>query len=359
VTPDPDDPVRRGRFAVLADGHLDFHFGKTAIGLIRYRPHDVVAVIDGDHAGATSEQILGAGGAIPIVGALKEALALDPASLVIGVAPRGGALPHAWRAVIIDAIDAGLDIISGLHEFLGDDAELSAVAAAKQVRLVDLRRPTGVLDIARMTARRAGSSVVTLVGSDCAVGKMSVGLDLVRALQDQGVDAGLVATGQTGILITGNGIPLDRIVGDFMSGAVEREVDDACNHYDIVVVEGQGSLLHPAYSGVTLALLHGSRPDAMILVMMPTRTEIDGYDIRLPSSRALIETYEQAAGWVQQAPVIGIAVNGHGLDDAGVTSAIADIEAETNLPATDTFRQGAGKLADVLSRFHAARQPIS
>jgi uncharacterized NAD-dependent epimerase/dehydratase family protein len=339
------------RLAVLAAGHLDFHFGKTAMGLIRYRSDEVVAVIDADNAGRTTEEAVGHGGDTPIVSTLTEALSYEPTALLIGIATRGGFIPPEWRPVMHEAIDSGLDIISGLHSFLSEDPDLRESAEAAGVELIDLRRPPSKMTVAANTPHRVSSTVITLVGSDCAVGKMSVALDIEREAHAARLDFHFLATGQTGIMISGKGVPLDRVIGDFMSGAVEDLVVRATEEHDVVLVEGQGALLHPAYSGVTLALIHGSAPDAMILTVMPGRDTIDEYTVPIPSLLELVEMHEAAAGWIKPAPVIAIAVNSLGLTDKQAQAAVQSASAETGLPATDTFRFGAAPLLDAISDF--------
>ncbi len=341
--------------AVLADGHLDFHFGKTAMGILRYRTDEVVALIDGSNAGKTTGEVVGLGGSTPIVSTLDAAMHHRPDTLLIGVATRGGMLPPEWRRVVLQAIRAGLTVVSGLHQFLADDPELATAAADAGTDLVDVRKPPTLTEVATGQSHRSASTVITFVGSDCAVGKMSVALDIEREAKDRGTDAVFLATGQTGMMIAGNGVPLDRVVGDFMAGAIEQEVLRASEKHDIVLVEGQGSLLHPAYSGVTLALIHGSQPDAMILTVMPARDYIEDYTVDIPSALELIEMHEAAAGWIHPAAVIGVAVNTLGLSETAARATVASIGAETALPATDTFRFGAGPLVEAVVDFHRGR----
>lgn len=341
------------RLVILADGHLDAHFGKTTMGILRYREAEVVAVIDRETAGSTTEEALGVGGPTPIVGTLDESLDYQPDSLLIGVATRGGMIPPEWRPILSDAITYGLDIINGLHDFLNDDSELSAAAERVGVRLTDVRRPPMNLTVAEATPHRQGSIVVTMVGSDCAVGKMSVALDIESSARERGMDMQFVATGQTGMMISGNGLPLDRVIGDFMSGAVEAAVLEATSEHDVVLVEGQGSLLHPGYSGVTLSLIHGSQPDAMILTIMPARKTIEDYDVEIPPTLELIEIHESAASWIKPAPVIAVAVNSSGLTAEQAQKAIEAVTIETGLPATDTFLHGAGVLVEAIEDFRS------
>jgi uncharacterized NAD-dependent epimerase/dehydratase family protein len=338
------------RIAVLAEGSLDFHFGKTAISILRYQPESVVCVIDRDHAGLTAQQVLGLGGAIPVCANVEEALRLDPTELLIGIAPRGGGLPDSWRAEILRALSSGLDVVSGLHFMLGEDREFQAAAQRHGARILDVRKSPEGLQVARLRARRPGACVVTFVGSDCAVGKMTAALEMHAAAARMGVRSSFVATGQTGIMLAGHGIAVDRVIGDFMAGALEELVVEAAEEADLVFVEGQGSLLHPGYSGVTLALIHGSAPDAMVLVHPPSRRSIDGYGLPIPPLDRLITIYEEAAGWVKPARVAAIALNTRDLDPGGTETAIRDAEALTGLPATDPVKFGGERLVQALIR---------
>jgi uncharacterized NAD-dependent epimerase/dehydratase family protein len=339
------------RLAILAEGTLDFHHGKTAASLLRYRPEDVVAVIDSENAGRTTQEVLGLGGAIPIVRDVRDSFELRPSALLIGIAPRGGGLPGAWREQILAAIAYGLDIIGGLHFMLNDDAEFVAAARESGVKLVDVRRPPDDLSVAALRARRAGARVITFVGSDCAVGKMTAALEVTAAAREAGLSAAFVATGQTGIMLEGSGIAVDRVVGDFMAGAVEDLVVAAAERADWVFVEGQGSLLHPGYSGVTLALLHGSAPDALILVHPPSLTQIDEYPVPIPALPRLVQIYEEAVSWIgREARVVGIALNTRDLDHGEAERAIESAERETGITATDPVRLDARKLVDACIR---------
>ena len=265
------------RLVILAEGNFGFHHGKTAVGVIRYGPDDVVAVIDSTQAGGNVSSIL-PGHDIPIVATLDEALARDPRpdTLLIGIAPTGGKLPDSWRATILAAIRAGLDVHSGLHTFLGDDPEFAAAAAAAGTadrRLPPAAGPDG--DRRSGAATAPGKRVILTVGTDCAIGKMSVALELRAAARAAGRSAAFVPTGQTGMMIEGWGAAVDRLISDFAQGTVEWMVEEGERRGDWVIVEGQGSLDHPAYSSVTLALIHGATPQAMVLVHKAGQTEHD------------------------------------------------------------------------------------
>jgi uncharacterized NAD-dependent epimerase/dehydratase family protein len=343
------------RLVILAEGKFSIHGAKTAIGVLRFSPDTTVAVIDSTHAGQDVAAALGAsdvGAGIPVVATVAEALPFAPTDLLIGIAPIGGQLPPEWRSTLLAAMAAGLNIISGLHMFLDDDPELHEAAVAAGVEIWDVRRPKPeyAMRIGRGQRHRAGSKVVYFAGSDCNVGKMTGALMLDLGARQRGWKTVFAATGQTGIMISGVGVPTDRIISDFINGAVEKLVTDLAEDHDWVFVEGQGSLCHPAYSAVTLGLVHGAAPDYMILCHEAGRTHINDYpDYPLPSLWELIAMYESAAGWLKPARVVGVAINtfSQSEDDARATLAAAAVE--TGLPVTDPVRFGPEPLLDALA----------
>jgi uncharacterized NAD-dependent epimerase/dehydratase family protein len=339
------------RLVILAEGEFGPHSGKTAYGVIRYGRDDVVAVLDSTKAGQNVDAYL-PGRDIPILATLDEALALPtpPDALLIGIAPTGGRLPDSWRIVILAAIAAGLDILSGLHTFLGDDPEFAAAAAARGVALVDFRRPPERMETSVGRRHGRGKHVILTVGSDCAIGKMSVALELRRAAQAAGDRASFVATGQTGMMIEGWGVAVDRLISDFAQGTVEWLVEEGEALGDWVIVEGQGSLDHPAYSSVTLALIHGATPQAMVMVHKPGLAEHD-FDhlpeasFPIASLPGFIDLHERIAGLVAPSKVVAVALNTSlYLDDVEARAIIAAVAAETGLPTDDPFRFGADRL---------------
>ncbi len=344
------------RLCILAEGSFEPVTAKTGTGVIRYGPQTVVAVIDSGRAGQDVGAVVGAGHGIPIVRDVTEALRLEPDALLIGIAPRGGQLPAEWRWQLRAAIEHGVAIINGLHVLLRDDPELVALARQRDVELWDVRLPSPDEQVALGTQHRAGSHTILFVGSDCSIGKMTAALELDLAARERGWSSKFVATGQTGIIIAGDGVPLDRVIGDFMPGAIERQVVPACQAHDWVWVEGQGSLIHPAYSPVTLALVHGARADAMVLVHKPDRTEVRGYGLPIPPLPALIRLYEEAASWVQPSKVCAIALNTFGHDDAAARRFIEEAEQLTGLPTDDPVRFKPGKLLDAVATHVAAVQ---
>ena len=332
------------RYAILAPGHFASD-AKTAHGVIAYSRDATVAVIDPACAGMrVRDAVAYLRSDAPIVGSVREALTFAPTALLIGTAPKGGALPAEWRAEILAAIAAGLEIVSGLHDMLGDDAEFAAAAAARGVRIWDVRKPPQT-PIFSGEAYRVAAPTVLFVGNDCAVGKMTVALELAHAAERAGKRAAFVPTGQTGIMIAGWGTAIDRTIADFAPGATEALVLQAAREEpDVIFVEGQGAINHPAYAPVTLALMYGAAPDALVLVCDPTRAHIESYATPTLGYRELIRTHEALLATVKPARVVGIALNTRKLDEAGARDAIAQAREQTHLPADDVVRFGADAL---------------
>ena len=278
---------------------------------------------------------------------VAEAAAAGAKTLVIGVANRGGFFTEAWKAVMIEALEAGMDVAAGLHTHLNDDPDLVAAAQRTGRRLIDVRVPDRSYPIAD-GKRRPGRRLLA-VGTDCSCGKMYTALALEKAMRARGMKADFRATGQTGILIAGEGVPLDAVVADFMAGAVEwlTPANDP-DHWD--VIEGQGSLFHPSYSGVTLALVHGGQPDALVLCHEPTRTHLRGLPhYPVPSLEALRDLALRLARIVNpDCRVVGCAINTAALSEAEAGAYLAETEARLGLPCVDPFRQGADRLVDAL-----------
>ncbi len=352
---------------VLSEGCFGQSESKLALGVIRYGSWPIVAVIDTTQAGQTVRQVTGMNCDAPIVATLEEALQFHPQAMLIGTAPPGGQLPPAWKAILEDGIRNGLHLINGLHFFLSEQAGLTELAAQHHVQLWDVRDPDGYgpgrFQVINLQKPRSGHlKVITMVGSDCSVGKMHTALELYAAAQSQGHVSDFIATGQTGILITGKGVPLDRVIGDFMAGGIEVCIQEALPqlekqapqqpHY--LFVEGQGALAHPAYSGVTLSLLHGSNPDALILCHKANTEHIRNYpQIPIPPMKDLITMYETAASWTRphglpKARVAGISVNTAMLNEADAEKYLLQLRLETGLPVTDPVRYGVQTLLEAL-----------
>ena len=342
------------RLALLAEGSFTAMEAKTAVGVLRYRPEEVVAVIDSTRAGRTTQSCAGVGGDIPVVANLEAAAALEPDTLLLGTAPQGGALPASWRGVVAEALMRGWDVLSGLHVFLADDAELATLAAAKGAYIVDVRRPPARRPLAARRAADLDAMVVLTVGSDCNTGKMTAALELREELQKKGARTVFVATGQTGIFVADSGVAIDAVPSDFVAGMVEELVCDAARDADIVLVEGQGALHHPAYSGVTLALMHGACPDALVLCHQVGRTHLRVSDAgpapRIKSLSELVRDHERAASWLHPSRVLGIALNTMSVSETEGKRALEHAQQLTRLPVVDPVRFTAEPLASVLLR---------
>jgi uncharacterized NAD-dependent epimerase/dehydratase family protein len=344
------DAKTHRRFVILAQGLFGEPGSKTAMGVIKYGRDPVVAILDSTRAGRDVAEWLGPEHAAPIVATLGEALAHEPSALLIGTAPQGGRIPPDWRATIVAAIENGLDVVSGLHEFVSEDPEFSALAATHGVELVDHRRPPSRLEVALGRAHRPGSTVILTVGSDCAIGKMTVALELRKAAQEAGLSSVFVPTGQTGIMIEGWGVSVDRVISDFINGTAEWLVEQAEEMGDWIFVEGQGSIDHPAYSAVTLGLVHGTTPHAMVLVHQPGRSghfgweEATGHPSPTKSVPQNIELYESIANAVALSKVAAVALNTALLSEDAARAEIQRVATETGLPVGDPYRFGATDL---------------
>jgi uncharacterized NAD-dependent epimerase/dehydratase family protein len=342
------------RFLILADGEFGPLTSKTANSVIRYLPDRVVAVVDRVTAGKTVQDVLGFGGSTPIVATMAEGLARRPDSVLIGIAPVGGRLPEEWRQWLLSAIDQGCHLWSGLHTFLADDADIVRRAREKGVELHDLRRPPPNLPVASGKAKTVDPFVILTVGTDCNVGKMTSQLQITKSLNARGLRTRFVATGQTGIMIEGWGIAVDAVVADFIAGAAEWLVLEGSRNADIVLVEGQGSLNHPGYSGVTCGLLHGSCPDALILCHQASREYIGDYRkaswLRIPPLSEYVRLYETVAGFVHPTRTIGIALNTFDFTDAQARAACEAATRETGLPCTDPVRFDPAPLVEAVAQ---------
>lgn len=345
------------RVAILAPGSFTRVAAKTAIGVLRYAAYPVVAVIDPDRAPSDAAEHVGAGRGVPVVASLEEALARGADVLLVGTAAAGGRIPDAYRPYLEDALRRGLEVWNGLHERLREDPALRRAAETGRGRVRELREPPGDLPVGGHRRPREGATVVLTVGTDAAVGKMTVALEIVAALRRGGAPVAFVATGQTGIAIVGEGIAVDAVAADFIAGAAELLVCEAAESADWVVVEGQGSLTHPGFSGVTLGLLHGCAPDLMVLCHDTSRRTMKGYDVEGLPVRSLgecVRIYEDAAAWRDPkehppARVAAVALNTAAGNEAEARAAIRAAEAETGLPAADPIREG-GSGADRLAR---------
>ncbi len=332
------------RLLILTEGRLGVFSSKTGAAVLRYRPTDCVAVLDSQHAGEPLRSILDGAPDVPIVANVADAMGLKPDAIVIGIAPVGGALPDAMRRHLVDGLGSGLSVISGLHVSLSRDPQLAELAERHGARIHDVRDPGPIQHIARGRARQMRVRRVLTVGTDCAVGKMVAALELRKEACRQGLDAAFVATGQTGILIEGWGIAVDHVISDFAPGAAELLVQHVADR-QVCFVEGQGSIGHPAYSCVTLALVHGVCADAMVMCHRPGRAfHSDWHDCPIAAIERQIALYEEIAEPVHPCKVVAVAVNTVGMSPEEADRAVREAADRTGLPAADPIRQGCGDL---------------
>ncbi len=340
------------RVAILQHGGIRGHFGKTGLALLRYSEAQIVAVIDEECAGGSIPKLTGIPREVPIVASVREALTYRPQILVTGIAPPGGALPEAWWQEVKEAVAQGLCIVNGLHTPMAEHPDLKPLLREGQW-IWDVRREPPGLTLGTGAARELSCLRVLTVGTDMAIGKMSTSIELHRASVRRGLRSAFIASGQTGIMIAGDGVPLDAVRVDFAAGAVEQVVMRYGRDHDILHIEGQGSLLNPA-STATLPLIRGSQPTHLILVHRAGQTHIRSYPhVPIPPLREVVRLYEMVAsgaGAFAPAPVVGIALNTAHLAEEEALRAIEEVIGETGLPCTDPVRYGADVLLDAVLR---------
>lgn len=333
------------RVVILAHGNFPGD-AKTAVGVLRYSDHDVVAVLDRERPGERVHDHLPDVQDAPVVASMADAPACD--ALVVGIAPVGGGFDDSWRDDVRTAIEAGCDVVAGLHYFLSEDDEFAALADEHGVELRDVREPPDDLTVAKGTAGEVDARVVLTVGTDCSTGKMTASFELRNAARERGLDAAVAPTGQTGIMIAGWGIAIDRVVSDFAAGATERLVERLGDR-DIVFVEGQGAIAHPAYSGVTAAILHGSQPDSMVLCHVAGHERFGACPaFSLPSPATYVDLYEDLSAPVAEATVDAGMLNTQGMAAGEADRAIATYSEEIGVPATDPVRHSADDVLDAI-----------
>ena len=321
---------------------------KTAVGVLRYADYDVAAVVDRNNDGTRVHDHVPDVQDAPIVASMSD-VEDDVDALVIGIAPIGGGFEESWRPDVRNALERGCDVYSGLHYFLEDDEAFASLAAEHGSELWDVRKPPAHVGVADGVADSVDATVVLTVGTDCSVGKMTATRELYEHARKAGLDAAFVATGQTGILIEGGGIPVDRVVSDFAAGAVEQMVLEAGADHDYVFVEGQGSLVHPGYSGVTASIVHGAMPDYFVLCQAVGRDAVHGYDQDLPPVASFVDRYETFAAPVSESEVAGGMLNTRSVDDdADAREAVADFADAIDAPADDPVRFGPDSVLAVI-----------
>lgn len=346
------------RYLIFSEGQFGTPASKTGNSVIRYSADHVAAVLDSKLAGQTVNDVLGYGGAIPIVSTVADGVARGADALMVGIAVNGGVLPPAARAAIKESIEHGMEIWNGLHTFVADDLELGPLAKKRGVAIHDVRRPPADLPVGggRVRELPVEKTVLLAVGSDANIGKMTVMLQLRAALAARDVKASFAPTGQTGIFIDGWGICVDAVVADFIAGAAETLAIQGAREADIVLVEGQGSILHPGYSGVSLGLLHGALPHGLIACHIPTRATFrHNAWLKIPPIEEVIALHEAMAHPLRPARTVGVSLNTSEMSDRDARAEIARVERVTGLPTTDPVRYDTAPLVDAVLDFHASR----
>ncbi|NJL80148.1 MAG: DUF1611 domain-containing protein [Richelia sp. RM2_1_2] len=342
-------PLNQKIAVLLHEGIRGTH-GKTGLSLLRYSDAPIVVAVDRDCPGQSLPELTGIQRDVPIVASVKDAIAFNPQVLVIGIAPKGGSLPDDYWHEIKDALVGGMSIVNGLHTPLATSPELRTLLKPGQ-SIWDVRKEPSNISVCTLAAKNLPCRRVLTVGTDMAVGKMSTSLELHRASRLRGMRTKFIATGQTGLMLEGDGVPLDAVRVDFAAGAVEQVVVRYGKNYDILHIEGQGSLLHPG-STATLPLIRGSQPTQMILVHRLGQNEVvEG--VKIPPLSDVVKLYEivaSGAGAFATVPVVGIALNTKNFDESMAKTAIAQVEAETGLPCTDVIKFGGDKLLDAVMK---------
>jgi uncharacterized NAD-dependent epimerase/dehydratase family protein len=332
---------KHSRIALLTEGFSTPFYAKTAISLLRYRQPEVIGVIDKENLGKQASDLFQIGQSIPVVADIGQLDYCD--AVYLGIATPGGKLPEVWRPVLKAAIQRGIDVVSGLHDFLVDDPEYVQIAGKTGSRLVDVRR-NRYKSTAKCLSFRPECIRIHAVGNDCSVGKMVTTLELEKGLIAKGYKAKFLATGQTGIMVTGEGIPIDCVVSDFVNGAIEELVANNQEH-DFLSIEGQGSIAHPAFSAVTAGLLHGCAPHGLIFCYEAGRTQVKGLkEIPIVSIERQLAAFESLAQLRHPCTVIALSINTRGLTALEADHEIELAEKRYGLPACDVYRHGAAKL---------------
>jgi uncharacterized NAD-dependent epimerase/dehydratase family protein len=348
------------RMALLAEGRLSSSGLRMVIAALLYIPDRVVAVIDSTKERQTVQEVVGFGGSTPIVHSIEEALEHHPDSLLIGITPLGGQLPDRWKEITRVAMESGLHVVSGLKQYLAQDAEFSELAKKHGVDIYDLRAISKSHQIrAQGSWRKRKARVVLTVGTDSNTGKLTTALMIAREMKRRDMNAALIGTGPTGILIANRGIAVEAVAADFIEGAIEFEIDKAVNEgYEYIIVEGQSAVTNCGNSCLALGLLHGAMPDAMILCHQPSR-RIDGYGLPLPDLKTVISLHEQLVGIFKPGKVVGIGLNSMDLNKEDLRLTEARLSKETSLAAADPLRESPAKLVDALIEHFSKYNPVS
>jgi len=353
------------KIIILADGGFNILEAKTAVGVIRYnKTYEIIAIIDSTNSGKKCCEVIGVGGNIPIVSSLEEGLLLDKNinTLFLGTAPKGGILPQSWREIIINGMKNKLDIINPLHKMFNEDEEFRNISIENNITIWDVRKVNMENRVADLSSHKVKANIILTVGTDCNVGKMSTAIEIDNKLNKNGLTSIFVPTGQTAILIAGWGTAIDRVIADFTAGASENLVLEASkkapNENDYIIVEGQGSLVHPGYSGVNLSLLRGAGADALILCHQCIRKTIRRYTTPIPPLKEYINIHNILTKTVKYSPVIAISLNTYGLTNEEALIEIENTKLETGLPVTDPIRYGPDILIEAINNYFSKNKKI-
>ncbi len=347
------------RMVILAEGRLSSAGLRMVIAALLYIPDRVVAVIDSTKDRKTTEELIGFGGAIPVVHSIEEAMVFEPDSLLIGIMPLGGQVPDSWRTIVERALVFGLHLVSALKKNLRQDEYFARLAEQHGAVIHDLLHVSKTHQIrAQGSWRKRTVNTILTVGTDSNTGKMTTALMLYREMLRRDISVSLIGTGPTGILISGRGVAVEAVTSDFLEGAIEFEVDKAVNDgVDFVIVEGQSAITNSGNGAIAMGLLHGAMPDAMILCHQPSR-RIDGYGLPLPSVTTVRDLHESLMRVFKPSRVVGLGLNSMDLSSDELRSVTAGLREETGLPALDPMREHPGPLVDSLLDYFSSYQRI-
>jgi uncharacterized NAD-dependent epimerase/dehydratase family protein len=337
----------KNKFVILCHGAFNYVKNKTGNMLIRYRTDEVVGIIDNTKVGETAQSELGYGGDIPVVESFDSCLSRNPDTLVIGSASQGGFISDEFRGEIIKAIEFDCNIINGMHHLLNDDEEIRELAVKNNVILTDLRKPPHPANFPKGSWRDRQIPVLLIVGTDCDSGKMTTAWEVAKRLSSRGKKVEFIGTGQTGILLSGTGVPIDAVKADFMAGEIEKLIDEVPSDTELVIVEGQGSLTNQYYAGVTLGLLHGAMPDYMLMTHDPGRP-LDVTDYPMSSMGEVMQLHLDIMKNFKQSKFVGINLLTVTFSDKDAISEIDRTQKEYGIATTDLIRFGDGGMIDSL-----------
>ena len=338
---------QKKKIVILSHGSFNYIKNKTGNMLIRYRTDEVVALLDRTKSGMTANDELGYGGNIPVLDNFDACIDLEPDTLVIGNASQGGFISDDYRAEVIKAIEFGCDIISGMHHFINDDVEFVQLAEKHNVSLFDLRRPPDPPNFPKGSWHKRKIPVLLIVGTDCDTGKMTTAWEVSERLKSRGRKVEFIGTGQTGILLSGAGVPIDAVKADFMSGEIEHLIDKVSEDTELIIVEGQGALTNQYYAGVTLGLLHGAMPDYMLMTHDPAR-DLDVTDYPMATMRLVMDMHLDLMSNFKKSKFIGINLLTFKLSDEDAKKEIDKVKEEYSMATTDLIRYGSNELIETI-----------